>query len=148
MSTNTESAEKSIVAELHFDVNTAKRATWESWEFTVLGPHQIEVRNASYGFLSDDHTYTVGVENHDGAGLPAECGCPADIHRDQDCKHKVALATVGGPVVLDAAIETEVRADGGQPDPEVCPNGEDWCAGPGSDDLPCFDCYTVAEGSQ
>ena len=43
-------AEKSIVDELTFGAKTAKRVGWEAWEFSVAGPHQIEVTNASWGF--------------------------------------------------------------------------------------------------
>ena len=30
-------------------------------------------------------------------------------------------------------------------DEESCPNGEAWCNGPESDDLPCFDCFLDAQ---
>lgn len=65
----------------------------------------MRVTNASYGYLKEDHSYLVGVEERGGRALPAECECPADIHYKKDCKHTVALATVGGPTVLNAAIE-------------------------------------------
>jgi hypothetical protein len=96
---------KSIVTQLDFGAKTARRVSWGAWEFTVVGPHQIRVTNASYGFEKEDHAYVVGVEEREGVPIPAECGCPADIHRNPDCKHKLALATIGGPTVLDAAME-------------------------------------------
>lgn len=169
METNAPTAEKGIVAELQFGAKTAKRVAWEDWSFTIIGPLQVEVINESYGYLKDDHTYTVTVEERGGVVVPAECACPADRYREEyDCKHKVALATVGGPVVLEAArdfpasdpeadsetatMADKLATDGGTKqaatDPErprsnteTCPNGEEWCSGPDGDDLPCFACY-------
>jgi hypothetical protein len=110
MQANESSDQKRIVEALDFTAKTAKRVTWEAWEFTVVGPHQVEVTNASYGFLKDDHSYVVGVAERDGVALPVECECPADLHSDRDCKHKIALATVGGPTVLNAADDCEQLA--------------------------------------
>jgi len=98
---------RTAVDQLSFDGRTAKRVGWEAFEFTIVGPHQVEVTNASYGCEKGDHTYTVGVEKRGGIPAPAECECPADLHRESDCKHKVALATIGGPVVLNAAVDYE-----------------------------------------
>jgi hypothetical protein len=28
---------------------------------------------------------------------------------------------------------------------DTCPNGEEWCPGPDGEDLPCFDCFEVAD---
>lgn len=40
--------------------------------------------------------------------MPAECGCKADqYNEEEDCKHRVALASIGGSVVLDAAANYE-----------------------------------------
>jgi len=164
---NDAAEEKRIVTQLDFDAKTAKRVTWEAWEFTVVGPYQVEVTNASYGIEKADHAYVVGVDERDGVTVPVECGCPADVHREPDCKHKVALATVGGPTVLNAAVAFDVPAassdnstarvttvadalqtDGGTAtvaaslnELPTCPNGVEWCPGPDGDDLPCFDCY-------
>ena len=132
MTDNNSAADKrNAVEHLNFGAKTSKRVTWEAWEFTVAGPHQVEVTNASWGFQKDDHSYIVGVEDRDGVVVPTECGCKADRFReDYDCKHKVALASVGGPVVLQAAVdcptptvdgrettpqtlEERIRADGG-----------------------------------
>lgn len=102
---------KSIVDQLSFTKKTAKRVAWEAWEFTIVGPHQVKVTNASYGFQKTDHEYVVDVEVRGGLAVPAGCDCPADIHTEKyDCKHKVALATVGGPTVLNAAVDYENRA--------------------------------------
>jgi len=123
------------IAHEHLDYTprTLKRV---EWEFTVIGPHLIEVTNASYGFEKDDHSYTVGVAVRDGVAVPSECECPADTHHDTDCKHKTALAIVGGPTVLNAAVDFKrltpvlgVATDGG------CACDED--------QLPCFDCYSA-----
>jgi hypothetical protein len=134
----------------------------------VIDPHLVEVVNASYGFEKDDHSYTIGIRERNGVPIPAECSCPADLHREQDCKHKVALATVGGLLVLNAAVDTEVstdlsrrdldatktaldklQPDGGtatvSDDSDVCANGSEHCAGPDGDGLPCFECYEVDE---
>lgn len=90
-----------------------------AWSFRSVGPLQVEVVNESYGYLKDEHTYTVAVEERDGIVVPGECECPADrYHEEYGCKHKGALATVGGTVggtvVLNAArafpLESEVRA--------------------------------------
>ena len=133
MQTNDRDSQKSVVAQLNFGAKTAKRVAWESWEFTVVGPFEIEVTNASYGFLKDEHSYRVLVAEKEGAPLPVQCDCPADQYHDEyDCKHKVAVAAVGGPTVLQAAVDyavapEQVRADGG------CE-----CD---ADEFPCFECY-------
>jgi hypothetical protein len=86
-----------------------------------------------------------------------------------DCKQKVALATVGGTTVLNAAVaaETGARAlsspnsegvttgadklqtDGGtatvSEDSDTCPNGDARCDGPDGEGLPCFDCFEVEQ---
>ena len=106
MSKHDSAAEKSIVDELTFGAKTSKRVTWEAFEFTVCGPHQVEVTNAAYGYEKDEHSYVVGVEEPDGRAVPAECECKADRYNEEyDCKHKVALATIGGSVVLQAAVD-------------------------------------------
>ena len=79
---NTAAEDKSVVAELNFGAKTAKRVGWESWEFSVAGPHQIEVKNDSWGFQKDDHSYIFGIEERDGVATPAECGCKADRYRE------------------------------------------------------------------
>ena len=134
MATTSRTGEKRTAVEhLEYTPRTLKRVEWESWEFTVVGPHLIEVTNASYGFEKDDHAYTVGVEVRDGVAIPAECECPADVHHDSDCKHKTALAIVGGPTVLNAAVDFE----GSSPVLGVATDGGCECDG---DRLPCFDC--------
>lgn len=143
MEENDSAAEKRTAIEhLDFGSRTAKRVSWEAWEFTVVGPHLVEVTNASYGYLKDEHTYTVGVTERDGVAVPAECDCPADVHREPDCKHKVALATVGGPTVLSAAVEFETPATGmTEPDTaadKLRADGGCECA---RDKFPCFECY-------
>ncbi|WP_435130260.1 SWIM zinc finger family protein [Halobaculum sp. D14] len=145
MATTSRTGEKrTAVEQLSFGSRTGKRVAWESWEFTVVGPHLVEVTNASYGYLKDEHSYVVGVEKRGGIALPAECECPADVHREPDCKHKVALATVGGPTVLKAAVATEVSKTGDalRAADDSCPNGTPDCEGVDGNGLPCFDCYS------
>lgn len=157
---------RNAVEYLNFGAKTSKRVSWESWEFAVEAPHLVRVTNASYGFEKGDHSYLVGVEDRDGVLVPAECECPADKYNEEyDCKHKVALATVGGPVVLEASVNCptpsgnpersnastlsdKLRADGGattegvggesKPLDAEKPDECD-CAGL-SDDFPCWPC--------
>ena len=163
MEAKTTASDNGIVDQLDFGSRTAKRVGWEAFEFSIVGSHQVEVINASYGFEKDDHSYTVGVEVRDGVAVPVECACPADIHREPDCKHKVALATVGGSTVMEAALEFEetaeaapdtpfplltseetttvaekIETDGG---PQTCPNGNVHCNGSTGETLPCFACF-------
>lgn len=145
METNETNSQKTVVEHLTFGAKTAKRVTWESWEFTVVGPAQVLVTNASYGYLKDEHSYVVTVEEReeDGVVLPRECECPADRYNEEyDCKHKVALAAVGGPTVLEAAwvfsdTDPKLRADGGDDEGEVrdCDCTERY------DGFPCAECY-------
>ena len=147
MTANDSAADKSIVNQLDFTAQTSKRVTWEQFEFSVEGPHLVHVTNASYGYLKDDHTYRVGVAERDGQLIPAECNCPADRHHDPDCKHKVALALCGGPVVMQAAADYQpseenespqevrtaadkLRTDGGESDHEECD----------CEEFPCWPC--------
>jgi hypothetical protein len=166
MSTNDSAAEKSIVNELNFGAKTSKRVSWESWEFAIEAPHLVRVTNAAYGVEKDDHSYLVGVEDRDGVLVPAECGCPADKYNEEyDCKHKVALAAVGGSVVLEASVNyptpsgniersnasrlsEKLRADGGattegsgreSPPLDAVEREDCDCAGL-SDNFPCWPC--------
>ncbi|PSP54452.1 hypothetical protein BRC82_09685 [Halobacteriales archaeon QS_1_67_19] len=166
MTTNATTGQKTVVQQLNFGAKTAKRVTWEEWEFTVVGPHQIEVANAAYGYEKDEHSYVVGVEERDGRAVPAECECKADRYNEEyDCKHKIALATVGGSVVLQAAVdfptltvdterttastlEDKLRADGGavvektdEDSPRLDAKEHDECDCAELSDLPCFECY-------
>jgi hypothetical protein len=169
MTTNDTSNEKSIVAELEFDSRTSKRVAYSEWEFTIVGPFEIEVRNASYGPFEDEHTYRVMIDER---GIPVSCSCKGFQHHHgpngRVGKHMLAVAAIGGPTLLDAAAafsphttpseeaETEtiadrLKADGGSlnagREPGRCPNGNDRCDGPGSDGLPCFACYCDQDGA-
>jgi hypothetical protein len=150
MTKNEPAAEKRTAVDyLSFSAKTSKRVGWESWEFTVVGPHLVEVTNASYGHLKNDHQDTVGVAERDGVLVPSECDCPADVHHDEDCKHKLALASVGNDLVLRAAVncpttesvEAQTEDTGSVDRDDLCPSGEAGCSGPDSDELPCFGCY-------
>jgi hypothetical protein len=168
MQSTDSSSEKGIVEELNFGAKTSKRVCWEAWEFSVEAPHLVRVTNASYGFEKDDHSYLVGVEEREGLLVPSECECKADRYNDDyDCKHKVALATVGGPVVLQAAVDLDnpaptfsesdvdgvtiaadkLETDGGtatvDDDSDSCENGDDRCDGHDGAGFPCFDCFEV-----
>ena len=137
MEANTAERNKSAVEYLKFGAKTSKRVTWESWEFTIEAPHLVRVTNASYGCEKDDHSYLVGVEDRDGVLVPAECDCPADMYnREYDCKHKVALAAVGGAVVLDAAAGFSTQSAESD---ESTLAGECDCTT--LSDLPCWPCY-------
>lgn len=147
MTTDESGRQKTAVEYLNFGAKTAKRVTWEAWEFTVVGPHLVRVTNASYGHLKDDHAYTVGVEDRNGAPVPAECECPADqYHDDYDCKHKVALATVGGPTVMTAAMDFEAASSCDEA-PKATTAADKLRADGGCEcdsfDFPCWDCYRI-----
>jgi hypothetical protein len=162
MRENETTAEKRIADQLNFGSKTAKRVTWEAWEFAVKSLHLVRVTNASYGFEKVDHSYLVGVEDCDGVLVPAECECPADKYsEDYDCKHKVALASVvleasvnfptpkGNPERSSAStVADKLRADGGattegaggesKPIDALVP--EDCNCAELSDDFPCWPC--------
>lgn len=143
--------EKRIVEQLNFGSKTAKRAIWEAWTLKIVGPREVRVTNVSYGCEKNEHRYTVTVEESDGVIVPVECECPADQYNEEySCKHRVAVATIGGPVVLNAAMAfdpdepepaDEIVTDGGSSETETCPNEDSLCDGPAGDGLPCFDCY-------
>ena len=127
---------------LDFDAKTAKRASWEAFEFTVLGSGDVEVRNGSHE-RPEEHTYTVHVEGD----IPSDCSCPAWEYQEGACKHMVAVA-IRGPVLEAVSAETRMRADGGvtlereeaddsNERPEDCDCGE-WNEGLG---LPCWPCF-------
>jgi hypothetical protein len=96
---------KSIVSDLEFDIRTSKRVAWSQWEFTVVAPFEIEVCNASYGFEKNEHTYRVMV---DVQGIPVSCNCKGFTHyhspNGRVGKHMLAVATIGGPTLLNAAV--------------------------------------------
>lgn len=105
MESNTIAADKRVVEELNIGTKTAKRITWEQFEFSIEAPHLIRATNASYGLENDEHSYLVGIEERDGRAVPAKCSCPADKYsEDQTCKHRGACAMIAGPVVLQAAM--------------------------------------------
>jgi hypothetical protein len=163
MTTNAKTADKSTVLDsLAYDTKTAKRVAYSQWEFTIVGPFEIEVCNASYGYLKDEHIYRVMI---DEAGIPVSCTCKGFKHyhspNGRVGKHMLAVATVGGQTLLEAAREfspqstpsgetdtetvaEKLKADGGvlkvDSEPDTCPSGLDFCDGPDGDILPCFPC--------
>lgn len=146
MSENVASAEKRIVSQLSFGEQTAKRVSWEAWGFKIVGSQQIKVTNASYGAEKRDHEYVVTVQERDGLPILTECECPAD-HFDQvySCKHRTAVATIGGKMLLEAALaypptEADSQPQNGPEKPEDRPDDCDYPSkGPGR--LPCWPCY-------
>lgn len=162
MAANTDTVENSTVLEqLAFDTKTAKRVAWSEWSFTIVAPFEIEVRNLSYGQLADDHTYRVMINEQ---GVPISCTCPGfEYHHSPNGrvgKHMLAVATVGGPTLLEAArafspshgpkgasaavtASEKLKSDGGRS--PVANSTETECAEcAGLSRLPCFDCYTVS----
>lgn len=89
-----------------YSERVAKRARWEDMSFALGAPGHIKVRNLSYGEEeASDHTYLVAVSD----GSTDHCTCPADEHRSEPCKHRVAVEA-NEPVMLAAqADETDVR---------------------------------------
>jgi hypothetical protein len=160
------SHKRRIVQQLDFDADTARRVGWEQFEFAIAGTHRIRVTNASYGFQKEDHSYVVEV---DSDGIPVSCSCPGYEHNygpnGKAGKHMLAVATIGGPAVLNAAAKSDanpgtfpesnagvlsnsspqLETDGGlnlsEEEADTCPNDEKGCDGPDGDDLPCFACY-------
>ncbi|MCU4799616.1 SWIM zinc finger family protein [Halobacteria archaeon HArc-gm2] len=172
MNTKNSAAEKRIAVDhLNFGAKTSKRVGWEAWEFSVEAPHLVRVTNAAYGFEKDDHSYLVGIEDRDGLLVPSECECKADQYNEEyDCKHKVALATIGGPVVLQAAVdcptpgvdatetpsqslEEPLRTDGGTatevisggPNPLYAEEHRECDCRDLADDFPCWNCVRDGE---
>lgn len=168
MRTNTQTEEKrTAIEQLSFDRKTSKRVAYSEWEFTVVAPFEIEVCNASFGHLKDEHTYRVMIDDQ---GIPVSCTCPGFQHyhgpNGNAGKHMLAVAAIGGQTLLDAAVnfpphstpsgETvttpmteKLKPDGGSSEastePEPCPNGTPRCKGPESDELPCFACYCTSD---
>jgi hypothetical protein len=160
MGTNTDTVENGIVLQkLAFDTKTAKRVAWSEWSFRIVAPFEVEVRNLSYGHLAEDHTYRVMIDEH---GVPISCTCPGFEHHHgpngRVGKHMLAVATVGGPTLLEAArafspeyeptgaTETttasmKLKADGGRSSDDNSTDAEcTECAN--LSDLPCWSCYS------
>ena len=161
MKTNTDTVENSTVLEqLAFDTKTAKRVAWSEWSFTIVAPFEIEVRNLSYGHLTEDHTYRVMIDEQ---GMPVSCTCPGfEYHHGPNGrvgKHMLAAATIGGPTLLEASrafspihgptgatatttASEKLKADGGRSSAADSIDTE--CTECSNlSDLPCFDCYTA-----
>jgi hypothetical protein len=128
-----------ILEVLDADATIEKRASWEGFEFTLLGEGDVEVVNCSHNEPAE-HTYTVHVER----GIPSDCTCPAFEYQDGACKHMVAIA-IREPILEAVSAEPATRADGGvtveadgrnhsNERPEDCE-----CIEIG--DLPCWLCY-------
>jgi hypothetical protein len=76
-----------VIELLDADATVEKRASWEAFEFTLLGGGDVEVVNTSHE-EPEDHTYTVHVEG----GIPSDRTCPAFEYQEGACKHMVAIA--------------------------------------------------------
>ena len=139
MSSKTTDGQNSIVDRLSFTARTAKRATWEAFEFTIRGKGDIEVVNGSYE-NPEEHTYTVHVEGD----IPSDCTCPAWDYGEGACKHIVAVA-IREPVLAAVSAEPSMRADGGmvKADGETNERPADCDCEPfmAESSLPCWPCY-------
>ena len=129
-----------VVDVLSPDAETAKRAEWEAFEFTLLGDRDVEVVNTSHEEPSD-HTYTVHLEG----GIPSDCTCPAFEYREGSCKHQVAVA-IREPVLEAVSAEPRMKADGGVTVEPEEPNHsnerpDDCDCSPLFEELPCWPCY-------
>ena len=83
----TEANDKAVSNDEYSD-RVAKRAQWESFEFSLGGPGHIKIRNLSYGEAEAvDHTYIVRIDDR----RAVECTCPADEYNAGPCKHRVAV---------------------------------------------------------
>ena len=161
MESNTDTVENSTVLEqLAFDTKTAKRVAWSDWEFTVVAPFEVEVCNLSYGYLADEHKYRVMINEQ---GVPISCTCPGFKHyhspNGRVGKHMLAVATIGGPTLLEAArafspnqeptastettaLSEKLKPDGGRSLTEdTTDTGCTECDR--LSDLPCFDCFSA-----
>lgn len=96
---------REILERLDVESRMLKRAQYEAFSFEVE-PGRVTVRNGSYA-QPREHEYSVRVVD----GVPTECTCPADEHRDDAGKHRLAVA-IRSPV-REAAAGAVVQADGG-----------------------------------
>jgi hypothetical protein len=159
MATNTDTVENSnVLQKLAFDTKTAKRVAWSEWSFRIVAPFEIEVCNLSYGHLAEDHTYRVMIDEQ---SVPVSCTCPGFEHHHgpngRVGKHMLAVATVGGPTLLEAArafslnheptgasktttASRKLKADGGRSSPDYSTDTE--CSECSTlSGLPCWNCY-------
>jgi hypothetical protein len=131
-----------VVDVLDADSKIMKRASWEGFEFTLLGDGDVEVVNTSHE-EPDEHTYTVHVEG----GIPSDCTCPAFEYQAGACKHMLSIA-IREPLLEAVRAEPKMKADGGvtveadttddsDDRPDDCDCGE-WNQGLG---LSCWPCY-------
>lgn len=133
-----------VLSELTYSEKTAKRAQWESFEFSVPANGTVVVANVSYGDEADEHTHAVNVED----GVPTSCTCKGDEYQPGACKHRVAVA-INAPVLSAASASgpdgKRALADGGalvEPVQEENDEDEDCdCAHFEEGALPCFECY-------
>mgnify|MGYP007091107037 CR=1 FL=1 len=69
----------------------------------------------------------------------------------QTARSPIRAATDGGIVGEDTDQSFESPEEQLDDSPALieaeheCPNGEEWCPGPGADSLPCFPCYQLSE---
>lgn len=100
------------LSELEYSEKAAKRAQWESFEFSVPASGLVVVANTSYGDdEAGEHVHTVNVTD----GVPVGCTCKADEYQSGACKHRVAVA-INTPVLEAASAKkerTKLLADGG-----------------------------------
>lgn len=129
-----------VIELLDVETKIEKRASWEAFEFTLLGDGDVEVMNGSHD-EPDKHTCTVHIEG----GIPAHCTCPAWKYQGNSCKHMVAVA-IREPILEAVSAKPTLKSDGGVVVEEVegdYPNERpDGCnCSPLFEDLPCWSCY-------
>lgn len=133
-----ELASSEILEVLDADATIEKRASWEGFEFTLLGEDDVEVVNCSHD-KPEEHTYTVHVEGE----IPSDCTCPAFEYQDGACKHMVAVA-IREPILEAVTTEPAMRADGGlveEVESDESDERPDDCECIVIADLPCWPCY-------
>jgi hypothetical protein len=128
-----------ILEVLDADATIEKRASWEGFEFTLLGEGDVEVVNCSHN-EPEEHTYTVHIEG----GIPSDCTCPAFEYQEGACKHMVAIA-IREPILETVTTKPAMRADGGMMVEARENDGSDErpedCECIEVADLPCWPCY-------
>ncbi|WP_276249149.1 SWIM zinc finger family protein [Haladaptatus sp. YSMS36] len=127
-----------ILQRLDYTNRSLKRAQYEAFEFS-LTERGVLVRNGSY-VDPENHEYLVTVKN----GIPTNCECPANIHFEGACKHRLAVA-IRAPILQAAQKVERVVTDGGVASAKPPEADEPACEEcfPG---FTCWECY-LAEKS-
>ncbi len=129
-----------VLEVLDADSKIVKRASWEAFEFTLLGDGDVEVVNGSHD-EPEEHTYTVHIES----GIPSDCTCPAFEYQAGACKHMLSIA-IREPLLEAVSADPTVKADGGLTVEEGTTGDfnerpDDCDCSPTFEELPCWPCY-------